>query len=256
MIINNAQYGIELYIDNENGEEVATLLFDNFDELNAFAEDEEAVQKYLGCNAEYAIVEIIDGEVIPPCAFYEYYLKKMEKEEIDEIVSSFIDELEEIREIRKEVNGEYEFHLLETVGDGNKKNRLKNEFTYVCQHCMYELDSCKCDSYPYSLIQIDTKILPVIRELNKKGYYTLACCAGHFVEPDYIRRGIYILFKESYIFNLPVPKGWKYTAEGSMHFDIKEDADKEEFEAIRNKETNELLSWAEGLRCVNTSKEE
>ncbi|MFW5962674.1 MAG: hypothetical protein ACOCQR_03560 [bacterium] len=61
---------------------------------------------------------------------------------------------------------------------------------YMCSVCFQEYidwevdykleDGClECSASKEHLVPIDELILPVIQELNYKGYTTLACCAGH-----------------------------------------------------------------------------
>lgn len=75
---------------------------------------------------------------------------------------------------------------------------------YYCIECgeIYrsekEMTSCPraaCQS-DINLIKVDEMMLPVIVLLNSKGYYTKACCSGHFIE-DY--PSPYILFNEDFI---------------------------------------------------------
>lgn len=56
-----------------------------------------------------------------------------------------------------------------------------------------------------SVIEVDELILPVIAELNRKGYYTEYCCSGHYYERNIAS---YIMFEEGIA--LPsLPDGWK-----------------------------------------------
>ena len=51
-------------------------------------------------------------------------------------------------------------------------------------------------------------MLPIIRELNEKGYKTTGCCAGH---PSEGYLNIYICFAEDYDFDEPFPDGGRYS---------------------------------------------
>lgn len=82
----------------------------------------------------------------------------------------------------------------------NEKNiRL---YSYVCPNCLNVIGECTCDAYPWTLIQIDKKILPIIRELNRKCYFTDMCCEGHIGSNEFM----YIEFKRKYKFKKDLPK--------------------------------------------------
>ena len=82
----------------------------------------------------------------------------------------------------------------------NEKN-LK-VYSYVCPLCFDTIEKCTCDVYPWYLIQIDKMMLPIIKELNKKCFYTEMCCEGHIGSNEFI----YVQFKRKYKIKKELPK--------------------------------------------------
>lgn len=89
-------------------------------------------------------------------------------------------------------------------GDSMRDEILKN-YIYVCPYCFNKIKECTCLSYPSSLIQIDKNILPSIKILNEKWYFTETCCEGHIGGNE----KIHIIFKKSYKFKV-LPHGFSY----------------------------------------------
>lgn len=79
-------------------------------------------------------------------------------------------------------------------------------YSYVCPYCFNVPEECSCMCLPWKLIQIDKKILPIIRELNRKCYYTEMCCEGHIGYNEFI----YIEFKKQKKFKKELPKDFVY----------------------------------------------
>lgn len=88
---------------------------------------------------------------------------------------------------------------------------------YMCMNCyeVYDKDKIKAD-YCYdniwcpksncvgNLIEIDELMIPTIKILNQKGYFTRFCCSGHYY--DQHPNG-YIMFEEG--IEIPnIPKDW------------------------------------------------
>ena len=50
--------------------------------------------------------------------------------------------------------------------------REKNvkEYVYVCPHCFNKPENCTCHALPFSLIQLEKNMWPIIKTLNEKGY--------------------------------------------------------------------------------------
>lgn len=83
----------------------------------------------------------------------------------------------------------------------------------MCPSCLNLIEECECRCYPYYLVQIDRLILPIIKELNSKGYTTTGCCAGHPTE-DTKFINIHICFDKEYEFDEPFPQGSRYAKLG------------------------------------------
>ncbi len=83
----------------------------------------------------------------------------------------------------------------------NEKN--SKIYSYVCPNCLSVLNECTCDVYPWTLIQIDKKMLPIIKELNRKCFYTEMCCEGHIGSNEFM----YIEFTKKYKIK-SLPKGF------------------------------------------------
>lgn len=89
----------------------------------------------------------------------------------------------------------------------NEKNI--NLYSYVCPNCFNKIKECECEIYPWSLVQIDKNMLPIVRELNKKMFFTESCCEGHIGANE----KIYIIFRKKYKFKVCFPK--EFVGDGS-----------------------------------------
>lgn len=60
--------------------------------------------------------------------------------------------------------------------------------SYVCLNCqtVYKTKVKICKNCLEGVVEIDTNILDIIVELNRKGYQTQFCCSGHTNSPAYI----------------------------------------------------------------------
>ena len=94
--------------------------------------------------------------------------------------------------------------------------KLKS-YVYVCPCCFNKVEHCTCMHLPWNLIQIDKNILPIIKVLNEKYYFTDSCCEGHIEENQ--QPFIYITFKKTHRIKEPVPKGVVFMG-GSLRADI------------------------------------
>lgn len=102
------------------------------------------------------------------------------------------------------------------------------------------------------VIDVDELMLPIIIELNKKGYYTEYCCAGHYYDKA---PNSYIRFEEG--IELPLlPSGYEY--ECSNPITIRNDfsqyvdgeicyLDHDKYFEIINNNASQLLDWANAL---------
>lgn len=74
----------------------------------------------------------------------------------------------------------------------------------------YTLDrlrKCLFSTNGYPLESIDEDMIPIITELNERGYYTTYCCQGH--PNNKTRWSAYISFNNNYDFPINVPL-WEY----------------------------------------------
>ncbi len=131
------------------------------------------------------------------------------------------------------------------------ENTRKMSFykNYVCPLCWRQLPECTCEFIPWSLIQIDEGIQEHIRLLNEKGYYTSACCEGHYDSDVGIH--IYITFRIPPNYDTPLPEGIVCDKYHAIRCSIYKNKNKrytqEEAEAIKEQKLVELLKWIQSL---------
>ena len=117
-----------------------------------------------------------------------------------------------------------------------------NYQNYVCPHCFYRLENCKCNHPPWTLIQVDAGIQNAVRELNQKGYDTQYCCEGHFN----FSFSIYITFHQSY--NFPeIPEGFKLKDKKTHLEYIVKGKTFDDFESDRKLHLEKLNQWVKQL---------
>ena len=121
--------------------------------------------------------------------------------------------------------------------------REKNvkEYVYVCPCCFNKPESCTCSMLPFSLIQLEKNMWPIIKTLNEKGYRTEECCEGHVGLSD----KIYISFWKKYKTKKPLPKGFS-SGSSILIADITGNS----IEAKKRKKRqllNNLSAWADSL---------
>lgn len=212
MIINNINYFVGLYIMGADGFPDYEAHFEDFYALNAFIRENADNPKYTSNQMCYSFVENIDGE---PDAFswvsnikWQVFSEEEIKTEIDNFIE---DEKENAEHWAKVDEFSREIHYHEDGSDYKKKQHHLKDIAYVCPQCIRGVEDCRCESYPYYLVQIDKLMVPIIRELNSKGYKTAGCCAGHPEDDAFKVSGIYIAFAEEYDFDEPFPEGGKYS---------------------------------------------
>ena len=113
---------------------------------------------------------------------------------------------------------------------------IKTSFDYVCPVCFQQIQNCKCDIAPNTLIMIDQKIQWAIQQLNYKGQRTQACCAGHYNFKEASVIYIYFLYKPK-----DAPKNWEIKNNGIYYICFPKN--KNEFDLIQNKAFNSLKHW-------------
>lgn len=241
--INNIDYCITLYFEDENGDYVKELDFADFREVNRYIRENNNG----GYQVNYTFRELIDGKPELPTWDKSLEWKELSEEEmqfqIDDYLCWFAENKAYWDNVEKHSRQlQYCVHFV----DYETKKARRHEFSYVCPRCMRELEHCRCKSYPYYLVQIDKLILPIIRELNINGYITTYCCAGHpdIDEPLYI----YIRFDKEYHFDMPFPEGGRYSKLWhSISYAPPENMPKEQYAAFQKRVIDELTDWAEML---------
>lgn len=211
MKIGGIEYCVLLMIDKVNGEEL-DCTFSDFDEMNNYIRHNKKCSDYDNCQVRYSLVEVSeDGEIGGYSWDQQIEFEEFSDEKIRDEIESQERWLEQVKLETEEMN-----ERLKTINydprsiDYKRKIPLLKEYAYVCPFCVREVDDCRCDLYPYYLVQIDRMILPIIRELNVKGYKTTGCCAGHPDQEEFRAAGIYICFDKDYDFDEPIPEGMHY----------------------------------------------
>lgn len=247
MIIEGIDYFVAIYKTGENGFPEYITHFADFHALNEFIRNTVNAE-YKEQKLFYSLVENIDNE---PGAFSwtaPFELVEFSDEQIQQIIEQFIeDEKADAEHWAKVDEWSKQLHYIPQNVDYKAKQHRLSDFDYVCPTCLRTIDDCRCEGYPYYLVQIDKLMLPIIRELNEKGYKTTGCCAGHLYE-NYL--SIYICFAEDYDFDQPFPEGGRYskTKHSISYFVSDEDCDN--FEDFQRETLWKLNDWAEMLFAV------
>lgn len=110
------------------------------------------------------------------------------------------------------------------------------------------IEFCPKASCYGEIIEVDDLMLPTIKILNEKGYYTRYCCSGHYTQNG--GDNCYIMFEDEVKFS-SLPKGFKYD-KGAIKNTIRRNFKSEDYELFKeiNLCANELLEWAIGLEEV------
>ncbi len=248
MIINGIEYFVALYTMDSDGYPEYEAHFEDFYELNKFICENVDNPKYINNQMCYSFVENIDGE---PDAFswvikfvWTVFLDDEIKHEIDEFIEYEKENKEhwaKVDEFSKEI------HYFEDGADYQKKQHHLKDIAYVCPRCIREVDDCRCATYPYYLVQVDKLMVPIIRELNSKGYKTTGCCAGHPEEDEFKTTGLYIAFAEEYDFDEPFPEGGKYSKAKHIISYAPSDEDYKNLVEFQMDILDQLQDWAEML---------
>lgn len=252
MVINGIDYYVGLYIMGADGFPEYEAHFEDFHALNAFIRENADNPKYTNNQMCYSFVEDIDGE---PDAFswvsnieWQAFSDEQMQYEIDEFIEMMAEQKEEdarVDEFSKEI------HYHEDGVDYQKKQRHFDDIAYVCPHCLRTVDDCRCALYPWYLVQIDKLLVPIIRELNSKGYKTTGCCAGHPQDEEFKGSGVYIAFAEDYDFDEPFPDGGKYSKSKHTISYIPAEEDYDNLVDFQMNVLQRLEDWAEMLFEIN-----
>lgn len=212
MIIQGIDYFVAIYEMGQDGFPEYLAHFADFYALNDFIRNNANNPKYVNASLSYSFVENIDGE---PDAFswvQSFKFEEFTAEQIEHEIELFIESEEEQAEHGKKVDEfSREIHYRGEDADYTKKKHHLADIAYVCPSCIRPVEDCRCALYPYYLVQIDKLMVPIIRELNEKGYKTSGCCAGHPEQAEFAASGIYIAFADEYDFDEPFPEGARYS---------------------------------------------
>ena len=208
MLIKGIEHFVTLMIGDLENDDVQEFNFSDFDAFNEFVRKGQGDQQYGFGPYFYTLVESINGN---PSTFY--WTKEIEfvpftKEQIAEEIAAQEEFLNELTTYGNDMESYMKgIHYTEPDDHYEQKTERLKEFAYVCPFCIREIEDCRCKLYPYYLMQVDRLILPIIRELNMKGYKTTGCCAGHPKENDPTSAMVYICFDKAYEFDEPLPEG-------------------------------------------------
>lgn len=227
---------------NEDGPEYH---FNDFEEFNEFVRQNKDNPLFQNNTLNYTLVENIGGK---PGSFMwaqEIAFKEFTKAEIAHEMEAQLEFLEDAKTLAAEVDKkEIQYHA--PVGDTKSKMHRIQDFTYVCPYCIREVHDCQCEHFPNFLIQVDTLMVPIIRELNALGYKTTGCCAGHPANGvDFFN--IYVNFDKEYDFGEPLPEGaqWSKLKHGISFETSGKSYD--ELVEFQQQVLDKLFDWAEML---------
>ena len=125
---------------------------------------------------------------------------------------------------------------------------------------------CKVKNCHGDVVEIDELFVPVIIELNRKGYRTRACCSGHYDFNPSNAYSSYLYFRDNIILS-SLPDGYMYDQDLYPWVDwgnrkrntIRFDFDREKLfdglgkDIISN--ALKVLEWAEGLDKIEEKEE-
>ncbi len=251
MVINDIEYCVTLFFEDESGTTLKDMDFSDFSEVNDYI----ATHKKDCHSVSYTLCEMIDGT--PDNFTWKAPFKWgiLSDEEIEEIISEQIEFLEEIVEKSEALeNWQKEFHYKHENCDFTEKMSQLKDFAYVCPNCFMPIDDCRCRLYPYFLVQIDKLVLPIVRELNIQGYKTTGCCAGHPERDNALR--ITISFDKDYNFDNSFPEGFRYSKlKHSLFFDAPDGLSVEQLLDLQEEVIDQLADWAEMLLPADNEDE-
>lgn len=249
MKINDVEFWIALFVGDIESDNVEEHYFKDFYEFNKFVRENIDVKKYQSETLNYSLVEASNGNI----SGFSWTQEIKFEEFTDEAI---LEEIEAQRQYMADIvtlgqNVEENLKTIHYTGEyenyAEKSERLK-DFAYVCPNCIREVKDCRCRHYPYYLIQIDRLILPIIRELNTKGYKTTGCCAGHLdMKDEFKAAGIYICFDKDYDFDTPIPDGAAYDKLKHSVNIIPKEIDYDSLDEFQIQAIWKLSDWAEML---------
>ena len=248
MKIEGIDYFITIYETGEDGAPEYISHFSDFYALNEYIRNAD-VAEFKGKELSYSFVENINNEPAPFSWTAPFELVEISDEQTQQIIDQFIEDKKDNAEYFAKVDEwSKQLHYIPQNVDYKAKQHRLADFDYVCPTCLRPVVDCRCESYPYYLVQIDKLMLPIIRELNEKGYKTTGCCAGHLSD-NYLN--IYICFAEDYDFEEPFPDGGQYSkVKHCISYGVfAEDCDN--LEDFQRETLWKLSDWAEMLFGVD-----
>ena len=124
------------------------------------------------------------------------------------------------------------------------RKNLSHYRNYVCPECFEQLNVCRCNFMPHSLIMIDEGVQECVRELNKKNYRTSGCCEGHFRG---VCRDLYISFGIEYNVFDNLPDGFYYNEKRRMIIYVYNAENQADFEVEKIIAAEKLTEWVKSL---------
>lgn len=250
--IDGVNYNILLFLhDTTNPSKDYEFEFPDFSEMNQFFKQNRDTPQYANCKAAYTFVEVNEyGESDSYSWTQDIAFKELSVEEIIGLIEEYRQWWTETQEVFAEDEGRMkEIHFRSSSDRGESKKDTLKEYAYVCPTCIHEVEDCRCPDYPYYLVQIDRLMVPIIEELNRKGFRTTGCCAGHCSKELAFRQsGIYICFEKDYDFDEPFPEGPRYwKLKHCLEFIPPISTKSDELEEYQHKTLWLLSDWAEML---------
>lgn len=251
MTIREIEYAIRFWVEDYEGNEVAEEVFYDLYEMNAYIRRTWREEKYECVEAKFSPVEIING--VPENAItFEFNISpymELEDEELEELMADIIGCFEDAEKMGRNCGNNTKFSPNSEADDYLAKRSTLSDYAYICPHCYYELTECRCSGYPYYLVQVDKLMVPVVRLLNKKGYITTACCAGHL--DDLRGRTIYVAFEKEHEFGINLPSGAEYAKTGRcVQYRIPDDMTKSQFSHFQSRCIEQFVNWVNNLPSI------
>lgn len=245
MKIENIDFAFCLSVNDDDGIEIDEKIFFDFDEMNAYIEKTWNLPEYSCVTAFFQVLEVINGKP-SDAASYQFDISYMpfDDSEIEDYIYDISQAMKESEELKASLKA-HSFQKINFNGDYEKKKNRIEEIVYLCPHCFNELVDCKCQDYPWYLIQVDKAIADIIRTLNLKGYTTSACCAGHAEDSSSI--SLYVAFENEHYFS-SIPEGFEYSKLGrSLSIDMPRKQSKEEYLDKQEMALKKLQVWSDEL---------
>ena len=245
--------GIKLVVKLEVFDAEDDLLFaDDFMSFTAVNEFLDAnADEFKDCSIRFYLCEYVDGQTGADGAYWEKDYGRIGMRDICCAVDEEAADIfrQKFRHIRPEKP------VLYRGRSGYTDTPVGEDQTLVCDACYYPIDECTCEEKGLGAVPIDTRYVPIIRELNKKGYCTKFCCAGH--EKQYATRYFSpdIMFKYENDFAVPLPEEYVYfrkNCEIRLRSDLHlpDGSDIEAARAFHDRITDDLAEWVHKLPAV------